>query len=243
MNTPLIPDKPPSIDGDLGGALSYIFRKLMMKTDGQLPARIVSYNRATNRAMVQPLISMISTSAQRVGRAPIAAVPVLAIGGGGLFINFPLGPGDLGWIEASDRDISLFLQGAQMSSPNDGRIHSFENGRFIPDVYDQWTFTLDSGAMVISTLDGSTRIVMSEGKINLIGADIQINGTTVEINASSSISINTGTLDVDATGFGSMFTGNVNLPVATTIATVPFPTHVHSGVQTGSGDTGGVVGA
>lgn len=243
MSTPLIPSKPPSIDGDLGGALSFILRKMMMKMDGQLPARVVSYNRASNRATVQPLISMISTAGTRVGRAPIAAVPVLALGGGNFFINFPLGPGDLGWIEASDRDISLFLQSAQQASPNDGRLHSFESGRFIPDVLDKFTFTPDAGAMIISSLDGSTRIVMSEGKINLIAADVQINSETLEINASTSVTVNTGAYNINATGIGTEVTGTVVLPTNTTVAGVPFPTHSHSGVQTGSGDTGGVVGA
>jgi hypothetical protein len=243
MSTPNIPSKSPAIDGDLGGALSFIFRKLMMKVDGQLPAKVISYNRMTNRAMVQPLISIIGTNGQRVGRAPIAAVPVLALGGGNFFVNFPLGPGDVGWIEASDRDISLYLQGAQQSSPYDGRIHSFENGRFVPDVFDNYTFTPDASSMVISSLDGSTRIVISEGKINLIAPDVQINSQTVEINASTSVTVNTGAYNINATGSGTEVTGTVTLPVNTTIAGVPFPTHEHSGVQTGGGNTGGVVGA
>lgn len=241
MTLPKIPSKPPAIDGDLGGAFAFIFEKLMQATDGQLPARVISYNRATNRAQVQPLISIISTSGTQVGRAPIAAVPVLALGGGNMFINFPLGPGDLGWIEASDRDISLFLQSAQMSPPNDTRVHSFEHGRFVPDVFDNYTFTPDAGAMVISSLDGSTRLVMSEGKINLIAADVQINSTTAEINATSSVTVNTASYNINTTGFGTMVTGSVSLPAATVIDGRPFPTHQHSGVQTGSGNTGGIV--
>lgn len=234
MSTPQIPSKPPAIDGDLGAALSFIIQKAMQRMDGQLPARVISYNRHTNRAQVQPLVSIISTSGQRLGRAPIAAVPVLAIGGGGLFVNFPLGPGDLGWIEASDRDISLFLQNAQMSSPNDGRLHSFESGRFIPDVFDNFTFTPDAGAMVISTLDGATRIVIGPGKISLIGAVIDINGT-------ESVNINTAAYNVVTTGTGTNVSGSISLPTNTTIAGRPFLTHKHSGVQFGSDDSDGVV--
>lgn len=242
MSTPQIPSKPPAIDGDLGAALSFIFQKMMQKVDGQLPAEIVSYNRVTNRAMVRPLISIISTSGQRVGRAPIAAVPVLALGGGNFFINFPLGPGDIGWIEASDRDISLYLQSSQVASPNDGRIHSFEHGRFVPDVFANYTFTLDAGAMVISSLDGSTRIVMSAGKIQFFAADIEFNSTTFTINNSGTMTVNTATYDQNTTsGAGSTTTGNVNLPVNTTIDGRPFMDHEHNGVQTGTGNSGGVV--
>jgi hypothetical protein len=241
MSTPQIPSKPPAIDGDLGAALSFLFKKLLQKTDGQLPAQIISYNRTSNRALVQPLISIISTSGQRIGRAPIAAVPVLALGGGNFFVNFPLGPGDIGWIEASDRDISLFLQSAQMSSPNDGRLHSFESGRFVPDVFDNYTFTPDAGGMVISSLDGSTRIVLTEGRINLLAPDIQLNGQTLEINMSSSVTVNTGSYNVNATGFGTQVTGAVSLPTNTTIAGRSFLPHEHSNVQPGSGNSGGVV--
>ena len=239
MSTPEIPSKSPSGDGSLAAAFTQIFTKLMQRMDGQLPAEIVSYNRQTNRAMVRPLIDIISTSAERVGRAPIAAVPVLAMGGGGMFINFPLGPGDLGWIEASDRDISLFLQSAQQSAPNDGRIHSFEHGRFIPDVYDNFTFTLDAGAMVISTLDGSTRIVMSEGKIQFFASEIDFNSSTINVNNTGAMTINTSTYTVNTTGgSGSTTTGAVNLPVNTTINGRTFMGHTHSDPQ--GGNTGGV---
>lgn len=244
MNLPTnpIPSKPPAIDGDLGGMLAFVFKKMLQKTDGQLPAKVISYNRATNRATVQPLISIIGTNGAKVGRAPVAAVPVLALGGGNFFINFPLGPGDLGWIEASDRDISLFLQNAQNASPNDGRLHSFESGRFVPDVFDNYSFTPDAGSLVISSLDGSTRIVMSEGKIALYAADISLNGTTIEFNASGAMTVNAGTYTQNTTGAGgSTTTGAVNLPTNTTIAGRPFMTHGHSGVQPGSGNSGGVV--
>lgn len=243
MNLPSnpIPSKPPAIDGDLGGALAFIFKKLLQKTDGQLPAEVVSYNRQTNRATVRPLVSIIGTNGAKVGRAPIAAVPVLALGGGNFFVNFPLGAGDLGWIEASDRDISLFLQNAQNASPNDGRLHSFESGRFVPDVFDNYTFTPDAGALVISSLDGSTRIVMSEGKIALYAADISLNGTTIELNASGAMTVQAGTYSQNTTGSaGSTTTGNVTLPTNTTIAGRNFTAHEHTNGN-GGANTGGVV--
>lgn len=239
MSTPQIPSKPPAIDGNLGGALAFVFQKLLQQTDGQLPAKVLSYNRTTNRATVQPLIDIISTSGQRHGRAPVAAVPVLALGGGNFFINFPLGAGDVGWIEASDRDISLFLQSAQQSPPNDGRVHAFENGRFVPDAFDQYTFAPDAGGLVISSYDGSTRIVLTEGKIQLFAPDIQLNSQTVEINATTSVAVNTGAYNVNATGSGTAVTGTVSLPTNTTIAGRGFLTHEHTDPQ--GGNTGGVV--
>lgn len=239
MTTPQVPSKPPAIDGNLSAAFAFIFRKLLEQTDGQLPAKVISYNRTSNRAQVQPLISIISTSGQRIGRAPVAAVPVLALGGGNFFVNFPLGPGDTGWIEASDRDISLFLQSAQQSPPNDTRIHSFESGRFVPDVFDKYTFTPDAGALVISSLDGSTRLVMSAGKITLIAADIEIQSTTLNINNSGAMTVNTGTYNQNTTGgAGSTTTGKVVLPDDTTIGGTAWRGHNHHENGAGSNTNG-----
>lgn len=237
MTTPQIPSKSPAADGDLGAAIGFVFKKLLEKTDGQLPAQVLEYNRATNRAVVQPLISIISTSGQRVGRAPIAAVPVLALGGGNFFVNFPLGKGDTGWIEASDRDISLFLQSSQIAQPNDTRLHSFEHGRFVPDAFDKYTFTPDAGALVISSYDGSTRIVMSQGKIQLFAPEIDINSTTFNINNSGAMTINTATLNTNTTGAsGSTTTGAANLPNNTTLGGIPW-IHKHDDPQGGTTGT------
>jgi len=240
-NLPATPSKPPAADGNMGAMLALCFNKLLQRTDGQLPAEIVSYNRATNLARVQPLISVISTSGQRVGRAPIVSVPVVAHGGGGFFIGFPLVKGNLGWIEASDRDISLFLQTAQMSPPNTKILHSFDNGRFMPDVFDGYTFTLDANAMVISSLDGTTRIVLGPGKISLIAPTVEIDTTTFNLNASGVATLNAAALNINTTGGGGTTgTGTFNLPASTIIDGRPFPTHEHTNGN-GGANTGGVV--
>lgn len=241
-NLPNIPSKPPAAGGNMGAVLEWVFTKLMQKVDGQLPAQVISYDRAANRAKLQPLVSLIGTNGKRVGRAPIVSVPVLALGGGGFFVNFPLGPGDIGWIESSDRDISLFLQTSAMSPPNTKRMHSFEDARFIPDAFAKYTFTPDAGAMVISSYDGTTRIVIAEGKITLIAPTVEIDSTTLTINNSGAATVNTGTWSVNTTGgAGSTSTGTVNLPATTIIDGRAFPAHEHSGVQPGSGNTGGIV--
>lgn len=240
---PSFPSKPPAASGNLGAILRWCFNKWLQKVDAQLPAEIISYDRATNRARVQPLISVIDTSGKRIGRAPIVSVPVVALGGGGFFINFPLVKGSTGWIEASDRDISLYLQSAQMSPPNTKRLHSFEDCRFLPDVYDQYTFTPDANAMIISSLDGTTRVVLAQGTVTVLAPTVTNECQTFNVNASEAVNINTGALNINATGTGTGITGTVNLPKQTNIDTIPFPTHAHGNVQNGGGVTNGVVGA
>lgn len=174
----IFPSKDPADTKSLGGGFKAIFRKLLENTDGQLPAIVISYNRTKNIAKVMPLIQRLDTAGKPIDRATIASVPVLALGGGGYFINFPLQIGDKGWIEASDRDISLFMQsGQKKSKPNTFDIHDFSSGRFIPDVFKKYTIAGDdSGAMVLGTLDGSQKIAIDNTGVRITAVRIDING-------------------------------------------------------------------
>lgn len=207
-------DKDPATDESMGAMLRNVFRKMMMQIDGMLPARVVSYDRARNTATVQPLISLLTTSGSSVARAPLASVPVLALGGGGFFVGFPVKEGDMGWIEASDRDIALFMQAAGNDSaqPNSKRLHSFSDGRFIPDVFDTYTIAGDNDAnMVIQSLDGSVCISLSEDKIKLKAPTIETEG------------------NVSHTGGTFIING------------IEFNTHGHTDVENGPGTSGGPV--
>lgn len=212
-----VPSKDPANEGSLGGALREVFRKMMQGTDGMLPAEVVSYDRATNTATVRPIIALLTTAGEVVPRATIARVPVLALGGGGFAINFPLQPGDRGWIEASDRDISLFAQNlAADQRPNTLRLHSFEDGRFIPDVFRSLDVSeVGADAMAIQSLDGAVRVELSPVRLRLVAETVQIDATTTTIN---------GNVET----FGTLENNGVNVG----------STHTHSGVQTGAGTSG-----
>lgn len=206
--------KDPADDESMGAMLRNVFRKMLMQIDGQLPARVVSYDRARNTATVQPLVSLLTSSGAALARAPLASVPVLAIGGGGFVINFPLQVGDMGWIEASDRDIALFMQAAgnDTAQPNSKRLHSFSDGRFIPDVFDAYAVAGDDdAAMVIQSLDGSVAISLHPTKIKLKAPTIEMEGIVSQIGG------------------------------AFIINGIEFNTHQHTGVEPGPNNTGGPV--
>lgn len=159
------PSRNPTIDGKLRTVLRFAFRKLVQGTlDDMLPARIVAYDRASNMASVQPLISMVTTLNTLVSRAQVARIPVLQIGGGGFMLNFPIQPGDLGWIKANDRDISLFTQLWNMVRPNTQRMHSFEDAIFIPSILTGFTIeSPDAANVTLQSIDGHTRFSMGAG--------------------------------------------------------------------------------
>lgn len=212
-----IPSKDPADEGSLGGALRSVFRKLMQGTDGMLPATVVSYDRTANVATVRPLIALLTTSGETVQRAQVAQVPVMALGGGGFVINFPLQPGDLGWIEASDRDISLFMQSmSDDQPPNTLRLHSFEDGRFIPDVFAAYDVSeVADDAMTIQSLDGAVRLELSPSGIKMTAPDVTINTDQMTVNGNVAT---VGTLTNNGVDVGS--------------------NHTHTGVQTGGGTSG-----
>lgn len=210
-----IPSQDPADDGTLGGVLRATFRKLLQGVDGMLPARVESYDREANVATVRPLVAVLTTDGGRVSRAQVARVPVLALGGGGFVLNFPLKAGDLGWIEASDRDISLFMQAMDEAQPNTYRMHSFEDGRFIPDVMSQFSVgDVADDAMTLQSLDGSVRIEISPSRIRYVAPLHEFDG-----RAKFNDGVETfGILENNGVDVGSE--------------------HPHSGVQTGGGNSG-----
>lgn len=168
------PSIDPANEGDLTGAFRHIISKMLETVDDMLPAKIIAYDRLKNRASVQPLVRVITTSNPTIGiaRAQIMSVPVLQIGGGGFVLNFNLKAGDLGWIKANDRDISIFLQGYSDSVPNTLRKHNFADAVFIPDVMRGWTIAgEDAENAVLQSLDGNTKISLGAEQMKLkVGA-------------------------------------------------------------------------
>lgn len=157
------PSVNPANEGTLVGTFRHIFGKLLQDVNGMLPAQVIAFNRTQNRVQVQPLIAVLTTDRQQVSRAQLASLPVLQIGGGGMIMNFNLNPGDLGWIMASDRDISLFLQSYNEAKPNTERKCNFADSLFVPDVMTGYTIAPeDAENAVWQTLDGTTRLALWE---------------------------------------------------------------------------------
>ena len=169
-------------------------------------------------ATVQPVIAVLTTAGQAVPRAQIAEVPLVALGGGGFVLHFPLQEGDLGWIEASDRDISLFMQSLEESPPNTHRLHSFADSRFLPDVLRQFDASQVGGtSAALQSVDGSVRVELSPERLLLVAPSVTVDTPLAE------------------------FTGDVEISGEATISGIAFTTHRHGQVQPGTGQSGGPV--
>lgn len=173
------PSASPANLNSLEGAMRVVLTKFLQNTDDMLPAKIIAYDRTTNRAQVQPLISVVSTSGRATSRATIASVPVLQLGGGGFVMSFPISPGDLGWIKANDRDISFFKKNYANSAPNTQRKHTFEDAMFIPDSMMRGVTVAgeDANNLVIQNLAGTVKISWWSSLLKIIAPRVGIGGT------------------------------------------------------------------
>jgi Phage protein Gp138 N-terminal domain len=201
------PDIDPANNDTLAGSMRFAFFKLLQGVNGVLPAQVLTVSDDRTRVTVQPLIAVVSTTGAQIQRPRIENVPVATWGGGDLFLSFPLVPGNLGWIIANDRDISLFLQTYNATAPNTGRIKNFADAVFVPDIMTGYTINSDDvNNAVLSNKDGSIRIS--------IGANgVQVTAPTVTINGAEHV---TGTITGDT---GANLSGTIAL---TGLGTFPF---------------------
>lgn len=162
------PSQNPADLGTLAGTLRWSFRKFLQQTDGMLPAIVIAVDAKREYVTVQPAIHILATNQQLTPRAQVAKVPILTLGAGNFVLSFPIKAGDLGWIIASDRDISLYLQTNAATGPNTNRLHSFEDGLFIPDKARQWTLAdEDAENVVLQTLDGTDKITLGPASVKV----------------------------------------------------------------------------
>lgn len=201
MSDTKIPSIDPADRDDFTGAFRHIFNKMMQNTDDMLPAKVLSYDRTTNRATVQPLIMVVTTDDTAIQRPPVASIPVMQYGGGGFMVSAPVKAGDIGWIKANDRDISLFLQGGDHSPPNTFRKKSFSDAMFIPDVMGGYTIDgADTNNLVVQSLDGTSKVSVGTDKITL-----KVGGVSLEVSASG-VAITGGTVTHDGIDIGKTHT-------------------------------------
>lgn len=168
----------PADKKDLSGGLRAILGKfLASEMEGKLPCQIVAVRGDRQRVTVKPLIAKISEDGQIISREQLASVPVQALGAGDMVLSFNMNIGDLGWIDACDRDIREFLRTYKESSPSTMRMYDFNNGVFVPDIMTNYTITDgDEGAALLQTRDGSVKVAIHSDKVVLKAPNIYCEG-------------------------------------------------------------------
>lgn len=217
-------------EGSLAGQFMAAFRNMLMNIDDMLPATVVSYDDKTNRAVIKPLVMMVSTEGQKIGRAAVQNIPVFRFGGGGFFIRMPVKAGDFGWLKANDRDISLvFQRGGLEDEPNTARLHTFSDAMFYPDTLKGWLIDgKNADALVIQSMDGSVCLSLHENKAVLDAPKFISNAPENEFNGNVIINGNHAVNGNSESNGGTMKHNGKDIG----------STHRHDGVQSGNSNSG-----
>lgn len=177
-----VPDIDPADNYSLVGAVKFAFQKSQQNMNSMLPARVIAYDRTTNRAQVQIMINLITTGGQQVPRPQVASVPVFIFGCAGFSISMPLTTGDLGWLIANDRDISLFLQTYEQTPPNTTRMNNFSDGVFLPDAMKSQNINSgNTNDLIIQSNDGSMTIELGTDATNNNAPSVNITGGVINL--------------------------------------------------------------
>lgn len=227
---PLISGAPPA-RSQMVTAIDSVLYAHDLKFENMIPAIVVEYDRNNNKATVTPAIATVFVDESVRTRQDLVEIPTLALGGGNFVISFPLKKGDLGWIHAADRDLDEFKSTLAVARPNNGTLHKFGQGMFIPDIFRQYTINEeDEGAMVIQSTDGATRI--------------SIRGDNIKITAPTGVVVDTPL---------TTFTGDVNIEqnlnvaqsaaiaVEATVAGIAVTTHGHISSTPGNRTADGMI--
>lgn len=183
--------------------IEYLLSDFAKRFQTCIPAKVVQVI-SRDTVKVSPTVLQSDSEGNPIDWADITTT-VLTPFSGGLIISMPLAVGDTGWLVAADLDTSLFKKNKKSSQQVSYTRHLYQYGFFVPDAINGYTISDDdSGAIVISTLDGTTKIALSDGNIDIKSSN------TLKINAKS-VNITTGaTSDVSIDG-------------------IDWKTHVHSG--------------
>lgn len=165
------PSRNPANESTLAGVVQLAVRKAMQSFDVMMPVEVVSYDRATNRAVVKHSIQMKGSNGENVDRAPVASIRVYQFGNGAFNVSLPIKPGDKGWLMAADRDLSLYQQDLNKTdAPNTQRMHSFQDGLFMPDAMANGDAPAGQGdRVVIGSNGGGTYFAFDDSGFEFTG--------------------------------------------------------------------------
>ena len=218
-------------DDLLTGAFNVISNYINKKMQNSLPVKVTKVSADRKYVDVQPQILVVDSEGGTLIRSEIKGIPVVTEGAGNFLITFNISVGDLGWIESSDRDISLFKQSYDQAKPNTKRMHDFADSRFIPDVMAGFTVAAeDADAIVIQNKEGNIKIALDENEIRIRKDDISF-----ILSADTITGIAPGGFDLN--GFTIDAAGAVESPVSVTsplaiIAGKELAGHTHEGSPT-----------
>lgn len=241
------------LSGDLSQALKAMGEQLSSSLRVAVPGIIQSFDPETVTCTVQPAVNGSvpdETGAESVeGITLLVDLPVIFPRGGGLTLTFPVKAGDECLVIFSDRCIDFWYQSGGTGDAVDHRQHDTSDAFVIVGPQSQANkisgistsaaqLRTDDGAAFIEVAAGHDITVNTPGKLTanaqggteITSPNIILNGA-VTINGSLSQGMGLG-------GGNATMLGPITVTNDVTAGGKSLQNHVHSGVQTGGGQTG-----
>lgn len=163
--------------------------------------------------------------------------PVVFPGGGGVTITFPIAAGDEVLVVFASRCIDAWWQQGGIQNQAAVRMHDLSDGFVIPQVRSQpRRFTVSTSTAQLRSDDGSVLVELNPAAKTL--HMVAPNGATIDANTTINGTLHvTGAITCDSTITAPTVVGTTDV----TFAGKSGANHVHSGVQSGSSNTGAPV--
>jgi hypothetical protein len=132
-----------------------------------MPGQVESYDAASGKAAIKPLIQEPDASGTLQSLKPISGVPVVMPGGAAAALYLPVAVGDTGWISFSHRSIEVWLTRGGDAPPGDPRVMDMTDAVFWPGLRPFSAGSLAEEADAAVLRNGAAKLKLRAGKVAL----------------------------------------------------------------------------
>lgn len=257
--------------GDENEVLEQRLEKLSNRIRVACPGIVQSFDSTkqtvTVKLAIREMVSLEGNPYENLEIPILQDVPIYMPRAGNFVLTMPVTVGDECLVVFGDNCIDGWWESGKVSNQLDYRRHDLSDGFAIIGPWSQPrkinSYSTDSA--VLRNLNNNSYIEVRDNDINIVtpmkvtvtaGSEVEVNAPTVDVNSTSvtvdatdvtvtatSAAINSPTVQVSGASITLAATSGVVLSGGglSSIDAKNFLNHVHSGVQPGTGNTGGVV--
>ncbi|QNO00233.1 hypothetical protein QGX21_gp145 [Pseudomonas phage phiPsa315] len=252
------------IETDIADIIRTQFRIDMSDIHTAIPCKVVNVyqNMENQKVDVIPSVNQLLKDGTGEEGMQILGVPIIFPGSAHTLMSFPINPGDTVWVMFSERSMDNFKIGSgEPTTANDYRKFSDQDAVAIPGLFPfgrspnspqvrKFAHEPNRDLCIAHNIGSGTEvnILLKQNGDLIINTEsaVTVNCKTGVMNATESYTINTPTMNINAsttnwTG-NIIHTGNYTMTGQATFNGVLFDTHFHSGVTPGTGNSGPVAG-
>lgn len=246
------------MDNILTDVLNAAFKNMMNNMHTCMPGRVESYDFTKQKASVLPLIKKSYKDGKSQSLPVVVSVPVVWPRSSNASMTFPVNKGDYVLLLFSERAMENWLALGGEQIPGDSRKYDLTDAIAIPGLYPFNVSSLaENNTDVLIKYNSTTVRITQSGDVNIdTPTNVNINaGNNIAMSAGSQITMAAPLIGMTANGVAATINGGGNVSIDGPIVTtdtidtpgdvtsggISLQTHVHSGVQTGGGNTGGPV--